>query len=231
MNKPVVLLDLDNTILNFDKAEEAALSKTLIHYEIEPDPEILRRYNLINIAQWERWERNEISRHEVLTGRFQILFDELGVQRDCEEAQEMYEELLSYGHWFMPGAEELLEKLDGRYRMFICSNGTARVQAGRMKSAAIEHYFEKIFVSEKMKTNKPSPDYFRACFNEISDIDLKRTIMIGDSLTSDIRGGVNAGIMTCWFNPKGKENTFDFAPTYEVRALSEIPELLERIFP
>ena len=229
--KPIVLMDLDNTILNFDIAEAAAIGKTLECHGIDPTPELIRRYNLINISQWEKLERGEISRHEVLVGRFRMLFDELGEECDCEEVQEMYEGLLAQGHWFMPGAEELLTALKDDYRLFICSNGTARVQAGRLESSGIEPYFEKIFVSELMKVNKPSPEYFRACFDEISDFDKDRTIMIGDSLTSDILGGRNAGIMTCWYNPKGKVNGFDFSPDYEVRQLGEIPALLRKLFP
>lgn len=226
----IVLLDLDDTILDFGHAEKLAIKKTFTEFGIEPSEENAALYSKINLSQWQRLERGEITRSEVLTGRFGILFDALGIEADASAAKEKYEQLLSIGHYFMSGAEELLEALYKNYRLFICSNGTAVVQDGRIKSAGIAPYFEKIFVSENMGANKPSREYFEKCFSQIPDFDRDRCIILGDSLSSDIRGGINAGIKTCWFNHKYAKNTTDTRPDYEINRLSEFEAVLETAF-
>lgn len=230
LSLPVVLLDMDDTILDFHRAEAAAIEKTFRQLDIEPTRQIIERYSEINRERWELLERKLITREEVLRGRFSILFDELELSRDPMRAQELYERLLGVGHYFMPGAEAMLEALYGKYRLFICSNGTASVQAGRIESAGIAHYFEKIFVSEKIGCDKPGTEYFDACFREIPGLERDRTIIIGDSLTSDILGGINAGIITCRYNPRGRAGREDIVPDHEIRELGEAPLLLERIF-
>jgi 2-haloacid dehalogenase len=130
----------------------------------------------------------------------------------------------------MTGAEELLEALHGKYRLFIASNGVQRVQDGRIASAGIAPYFEKIFISEHMEANKPDARFFEQCFREIPGFERSRAIILGDSLSSDIRGGINAEILTCWFNPKGKENPGPIKADYEIRDLGEFAGLLRRIF-
>ena len=191
-----VLMDLDDTILDFHKAEAVAIKKTFTQLGAEASPELISRYSQINQRQWERLELGEIDRHQVLTGRFEILFNELGMSLDGQEAQDLYEELLSIGHWFMPGAEELLKALYGKYRLFIVSNGTPVVQQGRLKSSGIGRYFEHIFISEEIGATKPEKRFFDICAASIPGFDRERAIIVGDSLTSDIRGGINAGIPT-----------------------------------
>ena len=227
---PAVLLDLDNTILDFDTAERHALSRAFTMLGVAYDDALLKRYNQLNIRHWEMLEDGILTREEVLVKRFEALYREKGIEADADRTQALYESLLAEGHWFMPGAEELLEALTGKYRLFLCSNGSALVQEGRIKSAGIAPYFERIFVSEHMGANKPEKKYFDVCFAQIPDFDRQKTVMLGDSLTSDIRGGVNAGVKTCWFNPKGKPNPGAVLPDYEIRALDEFPPLLEQIF-
>lgn len=230
MTRPIVLLDLDDTLLDFHKAERIAISKTFVHFGIEPEEALIHRYSEINAEQWKRLERGEISREQVLVGRFALLFDELGLTCSSREAKRTYENFLSQGHYFIPGAEALLEALQGKYRLFICSNGTAVVQEGRLKSAGIGPYFEEIFISEEIGFNKPSVEFFERCFKKIPDFCRERTIMIGDSLTSDILGGMNAGIRTCWFNPQGRPGRGDIVPDYELGKLEQVPGLLEKLF-
>lgn len=229
-NRPVVLLDMDNTILDFDMAERVAIGRTFTALGVPFNDDTIKRYNLINIQHWEMLERGLLTRQEVLVNRFKTLFDEIGSDCDPFLTQEMYETLLAEGHWFMPGAEKMLEDLYSQYRLFVCSNGTTAVQAGRVKSAGIGHYFEKIFVSEFMGCNKPSREYYECCFAEIPGFDRHRTIMVGDSLSSDIQGGINAGIKTCWYNPKGKSLTGSAAPDYEIQELSQLSGLLQSVF-
>lgn len=222
----IVLLDLDDTILDFHKAEYEAIKKTFNQIGVDSSDETIKRYSAINQMHWEMLEKKLITREQVLVGRFETLFKELGIDADAHETQKLYEHLLSIGHYFMPGAEELLEALKGRCRMFICSNGTAPVQAGRIGSAGIAPYFEEIFISEEIGHNKPSKEYFDGCTARIKDYDASHTIMIGDSLSSDILGGINAGIKTCWFNPAGKPGRKDIVPDYEISSLDQLPDLL-----
>ena len=228
--KPIVLLDLDNTILNFNKAEHHALDMALRTQGLPFSDEIAALYHEINNRYWEMLEDGILARDQVLVKRYEALFRALGLHGDAKKTQALYEDFLSEGHWFIPGAEEMLRTLSGKYRLFICSNGTQRVQDGRIRSAGIAPFFEKIFISEHMDGNKPEARFFDQCFREIPGFDRSRAIILGDSLTSDIRGGVNAGILSCWFNPQGRENTGSVRPDYEIRALAEFEGLLLRVF-
>ena len=211
-----VLFDLDDTLFDFHKAEKIALTKTLVHFGIDPTEEILALYSTINAAHWKRLELGEISREEVKVGRYRELFKTIGVECDPVKATAYYESMLAIGHYFMPGAPELLEELYRKYRLYIVSNGTAKVQEGR-------------FISQILGANKPDKQFFDICFAEIPDFSLSETVIIGDSLSSDIKGGINAGITTVWFNPKGIENDNNIKPDYTIKELSEVPGLLSQI--
>ena len=224
-----VLFDLDDTLFDFHKAEKIALTKTLVHFGIDPTEETLALYSTINAAHWKRLELGEISREEVKVGRYRELFKTIGVECDPVKATAYYESMLAIGHYFMPGAPELLEELYGKYRLYIVSNGTAKVQEGRIGSSGIKKYMDGIFISQLLGANKPDKQFFDICFAEIPDFSLSETVIIGDSLSSDIKGGINAGITTVWFNPKGIENDNDIKPDYTIKELSEVPGLLSQI--
>ena len=224
-----VLFDLDDTLFDFHKAEKIALTKTLVHFGINPTEETLALYSTINAAHWKRLELGEISREEVKVGRYRELFKTIGVECDPVKATAYYESMLAIGHYFMPGAPELLEELYRKYRLYIVSNGTAKVQEGRIGSSGITKYMDGIFISQILGANKPDKQFFDICFAEIPDFLLSETVIIGDSLSSDIKGGINAGITTVWFNPKGIENDSDIKPDYTIKELSEVPGLLSQI--
>lgn len=131
--------------------------------------------------------RGEADRPQVLVRRFQLLFDELGIRAAPQEVCQLYEEQLAQGHFFVPGAQELLEALHTRYELYLATNGTPEVQNSRIESAGIARYFQNIFISEQMGAYKPSPAFFHACFAAIPDFDAAEAMMVGDSLTSDIR--------------------------------------------
>lgn len=224
-----LFLDLDNTILDFNKAERIALSKTLSDMGIDPTPAVCARYSQINKLHWERLERKELTREQVLVGRFAMLLEELGQRADPALCKDIYEKYLSIGHYFLPGALEALEGLSGKYRLYLASNGTASVQASRLKSAGIGPLFEKIFISQEIGADKPSQEYFDRCFAQIPDFNRKQAMIVGDSLTSDILGGQNAGIATCWVNPEGKPSRPDIRVDYEIKRLTELVPLLEAL--
>lgn len=226
-----VLLDVDDTILDFHADEAVALKRALSELGIEPTEERIARYSVINQHMWELLEEGKLTRLEVLVKRFERFFEELGVKGISGfKAQELYEHYLSLTHHFMPQAQRLLDALYGKYPLYIVSNGTGLVQDGRIGASGIGPYFEDIFISERMGTNKPSMDFFKACFARIEGFDKSRAIIVGDSLSSDIRGGINAGIRTCWYNPAGKAGREDIKPDYEIKELMELPGLLEEIF-
>lgn len=224
-----LLFDLDNTLLDFDAAEQVAIRKAFRDLSLEPTDALIDRYCAINIAQWEAFERGELTRDEVLVRRFALLFGELGLSIDPERAEALYRGYLGIGHYFVPHAPEVLAALAPHYRLFIASNGVADTQESRLASAGIVPYFEQIFISETTGRHKPERAYFDYCFSHIADFDPRAALMIGDSLTSDILGGRNAGIDTCWFNPKHRPGRPDILPTYEIHSLPELPELLKKL--
>ena len=224
-----LFLDLDDTILDFHKAERIALSKTLRDFGLEPTDAVLTRYHIINRRHWEALERGEMTRDQVQEGRFRVLFAELGRAVDAVAVTRAYESNLGIGHYFLPGAREAVERLHEKYRLFLASNGTASVQHSRLTSAGLYPYFEKVFVSQEIGFNKPSREYFDTCFAQIPAFDPEKAIMVGDSLTSDILGGIRAGIKTCWVNPGHLEARADIPADYEIEALSQLESLLQTL--
>lgn len=224
-----LFLDLDDTILDFHKAERLAISRTFRSFGLEPTEQVLERYHVINRLHWERLERGELTRDQVLTGRFQMLFEELGIPAQPQAIAKGYEHNLGLGHYFLPGAKEALDTLRGKYRLFLASNGTASVQHSRLTSAGLYPYFEEVFVSQALGANKPSRAFFDACAARIPGYDPRKALMVGDSLTSDILGGINAGMKTCWVCPRGAQGRPDIVPDYRIEALSQLPELLKTL--
>ena len=223
-----LFLDLDDTILDFRKAEYIAIGRTIADFGVEPADAVRHRYHEINKWHWEQLEKGTMTRAEILTNRFRVLFEELGVEVDAEKVARTYEKNLSQGHWFLPGAEEAVERLSKKYLLFLASNGTASVQKGRMTSANLYRFFETVFVSQEIGHNKPSKAYFDACFASIPGFDREKAMIVGDSLSSDIRGGINAGLKTVWVNPDHKDCS-DIKPDYEIEALSQLETLLENL--
>ncbi len=224
-----LFLDLDDTILDFKKAEAVAIHKTLLNAGITPTDENKALYSRINKAHWEMLERGEITREQVKVLRFVQLFEVLGVEGDPEVTSEFYLRLLGMGHWFLPGAQEALKALSKKYRLFLASNGNASVQKSRLTSANLYRFFERTFVSEEIGYNKPSKEFFQAAFAQIPGFDPAKAMMVGDSLSSDILGGNNAGIKTCWVNPSHAPGRADIQPDFEIEGLSQLPALLEAL--
>lgn len=224
-----LLLDMDDTILDFKKAEEVALKKTLRSFSLEPTEEVCARYSQINQGYWEMLERKEITREALKVQRFGDLFEEYGIQIDSELCAKRYVENLAQGHYFMPGAEKAVQRLSKKYKLYLVSNGATDVQMSRLQSAGIGKFFQEVFISQQVGVDKPDKLFFERCFAEIPEIDKEKTMIVGDSLTSDILGGRNAGIATCWINPQKKPARQDIPADYEIEALSQLEALLEDI--
>lgn len=224
-----ILFDLDDTILDFKKAEKIALFKTLEELGITPNDEIAEKYSRYNISQWKRLELGEITRQEVKVNRYKLLFDDIGVDKSPGLATQIYEEKLAVGHFFIAGALGLIKNLYNDYRLYLVSNGSKSVQSGRLKSAGISPYFKGIFISQDLGYEKPNPKFFEKVFSSIENFSKHETVIVGDSLSSDIKGGINAGIKTVWFNPNKEINTAKIIPDYEISSLSQLEKLIKEI--
>lgn len=224
-----LFLDMDDTILDFHKAEAVALRNTLKQFGVEPTDEVCALYSQINKGWWERLERKEVTRQQLQVGRFADLFDQLGVVADAVACAPCYMKNLGIGHYFLPGAEEAVAALSKKYRLYLASNGELNTQKSRIASADIAQYFEKIFISGEIGVDKPDKRFFEGCFDQIPDFDPKRALMVGDSLTSDIQGGKNAGIPTCWVNPAHKPARPDIQPDYQIESITQLEALLEKL--
>ena len=226
-----VLLDLDDTILDFSYAEREALRSTLCRFGIDATDAAVTLYSEINDAHWKRLERGELTRREVQIGRFSCFLEAMGASEvSAEEANAFYMRSVADCAETVSGAMELLEALKtSGLRLFAVSNGSRSVQVGRIARSGIAPYFEEIFLSEDLGVEKPKREFFDLCFARIRDFDPTRAIVFGDSLTSDIQGGLNAGLLTCWFNRRGKARTADIVPHYEVSTLDAFATLLKTL--
>ena len=229
MKYDIILIDLDETIFDFKQAERIALASTLRAYGLEPTPEVVSRYKTINRRLWEQLELGEVTRQQVLEDRFGKLFESYGLEVDKAACGAAYGEGLSVRHYWLPSAEEALKKLHGKYRLFIASNGTASVQRRRMDSADLYRFFEDIFISQEIGAEKPNVEFFEGAFARIPGFDRSRAMIVGDRISSDIAGGNNAGIATCWVNAAGDSHDPAIRVDYEIRSLAELPELLEKL--
>ncbi len=224
-----LFFDLDDTLLDFKGGEAIAIRQALAQAGIAPTDEMAALYSAINQSQWELLEEGKLTRDQVLLRRFDILFARLGVQGDSRKTQQVYEHLLAQQHPFLPGALELLEALYPKYPLYLVSNGTATVQDQRLLDSDLGRFFRRVFISERVGADKPSKAFFDRCFAQIPNFTPDQGLIIGDSLTSDMRGGNNAGLHTCWFNPKGKPRRSDIPVEFEIRALGELLSLLEQL--
>lgn len=223
-----VLLDLDDTILDFHLSENKAIKQTLHDFALPDDDETARLYSRFNDSVWKKLEKGEMTREEILVERFRLLVQALGADADPCTINERYRVYLSRGSDLLPGAETLLKTLYGRYRLFIVSNGSTVIQQHRLSGAGIERYFEGIFFSEAIGADKPSKLFFDRCFARIENFEREKAVLVGDSLTSDILGGINAGVRTCWFNPSGRKAE-NVRPDREFHTLEELPAILETL--
>ena len=222
-----LLFDLDSTVWDFHSAENYALTKLLENQGVSEIEKYIEVYIPMNRAMWRSLEKNEITREELVGTRFAKLFDHFGLEKDGHELASEYESILSTQGQTIDGAEEMLHTLrDAGYQLYAATNGITTIQKGRLEHSPVTKYFKKVFISEELKVAKPSPLFFERVAKDIPDFDKDTAVMIGDSLTADIQGGINAGIDTIWMNLARKENRTAVKPTVEVRSYAELLEFL-----
>ncbi len=222
-----ILLDVDGTLLDFGAAEKVGIAAVLTHYGFEPDAERIRLYHQINGAAWAAFERGEVTKERLVEERFEIFFRELGKEVNGREAEDLYRSYLDQSAVLIDGAEDICRYLKGRgYGLYVVTNGTSTTQYKRLALSGLDAFMDGIFVSEDAGSQKPQKEYFDYCFARIPQADPSRMFLVGDSLTSDIKGGINAGISTCWYNPSGLPGREDICPDWQIRRLEELKTLL-----
>ena len=221
----VLLLDVDDTLLDFKADEREALKKVLGQFGLSADDEVFARYSEINRALWLAHERGEIPRQTIWERRFAALFEAFHLSADGPEAERLYRAALGEGGHLIPGAFELCRALSRRYALYLVTNGTAATQYSRIRRAGLDRWVRETFISEEIGFPKPAPQYFDAVFEKIP-FSREEALIIGDSLTSDIQGGFNAGVDTCWYNP-GRKESGGLSPTYEIHTLIELNRILK----
>lgn len=227
MRYDILLFDADNTILDFDKAEEAAFRRALNENGLYVDDTILNTYRRNNIYQWQLFEQGIISKDQVLISRFTETFKELGMTANVDSIADLYEVYLHDGFAVVDNAREVLEELQKVCKLYLVTNGVLSIQESRMKGSDMNKYFTRQFVSQIVGYPKPRLEFFEYCFIRIDGFSKVKSLIIGDSLTSDVQGGINAGIDTCWFNPKHDGNVLGITPTYEIADLRQLYDIVK----
>ncbi len=226
----VILWDIDATILDFLAAEEAAIRFCFEKHGLgECSDEMIARYSLINRRYWEMLERGEMSKADILVNRFKEFFASEGIATDCaSDFNDSYQVALGDTICFRDNGYELVEKLQGQYRQYVVTNGTYIAQERKLRKSGIGELVEEAFISDLIGYEKPSKEFFDHVFAKIGHYEKDEVIIVGDSLTSDMKGGNNAGILCCWYNPNHLENNKDVHIDYEIDHLWQLEEILKK---
>lgn len=226
MRYDIVLLDADMTLWDFVASEKCALADVTLSLGVEITPEMEAYYHKVNAHVWHLFDLKEIDREELTTRRFREYLDFLGVGDDPAEVNHRYEEALGNYSIMLDGAEDMSRRLAEHCPLYILTNGLHTAQTGRFNKSPIKPYIKEMFISQDMGTQKPDREYFEQVFAAIGLTDRSRAVMVGDSLYSDIKGGINAGVDTIWYNPEHKSPNPDIVPTYEVDTMEKIIEII-----
>ena len=225
----VILWDIDGTLLNFLEAEKGAIRKGFADHHLgECTDEMLGTYSKINVRYWQMLERGEMSKPQILVQRFADFFKTYGLDTSVADAfNRDYQLNLGEFICFYPHATETVEKLRGRVLQYAVTNGTKVAQDKKLARSGLGELFEGIFISEEIGAEKPNREFFDRVFDAIGHFNEEEILIVGDSLTSDMRGGVNAGIRTCWFNPENKDMPEDMKIDHVISDIEEVMNILE----
>ena len=221
-----LLFDADGTLFDFDKAEAEALSGAFAAFDLPYNSHISDSYHKVNSQIWLEFEQGLITQQELRSQRFARLFKILDLEVDATAFSDVYINHLGRGTYLIEGAEVLLEALNGRFHLLLITNGIADVQRPRLAGSTIKQYFPIVIISGEIGTAKPDPKIFDAAFEAMDHPAKEKCLIIGDSLSSDIRGGLNYGIDTCWYNSNGNTAVPAIKATYEIHDLAQLPEIL-----
>ena len=224
--KKILLIDLDNTLIDFNECARHSIMDAFEKLGFDYSPVVFDTFIEENVKIWKRLERGEITKPQLRANRWNIILARLGIEFDGTILEEMFENGVAQGAYAVTGAYDLLDYLKDKYEMYIVSNGFRYVQESRLKIGDFNKYFNNIFVSEDIGIPKPAKEFFDYCFKSLDNPDKTDVILIGDSLSADIKGGNDYGIDTIWFNKNGEDNLSPVKPTYIVNELNEIKNIL-----
>jgi 2-haloacid dehalogenase len=221
-----LFFDVDDTLLDFGAAEKLALQLLFEEQNIPLTSEIEEQYKRINQRLWKRFEEGELDKDEVVNTRFSILFNEYEKEMDGALLEKNYRRYLEQGHQLVEGAFELISELQNDYDLYVVTNGVSKTQYKRLRDSGLFPLFKDIFVSEDTGYQKPMKEFFDYVFSRIPNFRAEEALIIGDSLSADIKGGELAGLDTCWFNPTMKQNHTTITPSYQIHHLEEIMQIV-----
>lgn len=221
-----ILLDIDGTLLDFQAAELNGIDEVMKQYKIAPSEELRQQYRSINDRLWKEYELGKISRDQIMGHRFSEFFERIGQPVDGDQAEKQYRERLNESAVLIDGAYEICRILSEKYALYVVTNGVSETQYRRMKKCGLTPFFRDIFVSEDAGSQKPQPEFFEYCFSRMPREDRRNMLIVGDSLSSDIKGGNLAGIDTCWYNPEKAPRDPAVKVDYEIEKLMELKDIL-----
>ena len=226
MKYKYLLFDLDGTLFDYDIAESTALENTFLQFRFSYNSKYLDTYREINHLIWQDFENGKIAQKELKTKRFNQLGKSLNLNLDSSTFSDTYLINLSKGIDLIDSAEELLKKLINKAKLYLITNGLTIVQRPRIENSTIGKYFKNVIISEEVGFAKPQKEIFDLAFELMGNPNKDEVIIIGDSLSSDITGGINYGIDTCWYNPKRNKSDNNIIPTYEIQELKELLKII-----
>jgi len=230
MTYKFLLFDLDHTLLDFDSAEDIALTQLLQEEGVEDIQAYKDYYVPMNKALWKDLEQKKITKQKLVNTRFSRLFAHFGIEKDGVYLAERYQFYLAQQGQVFSGAMELLDSLIERgYELYAATNGITTIQTGRLAQSGLAPYFNQVFISEQLQTQKPDALFYEKIGQQIPGFSKEKTLMIGDSLTADIQGGNNAGIDTIWYNSHHLGNKTKALPTYEVDSYQALLDCLDAL--
>lgn len=225
-----ILWDIDATLLDFHAAEKQAIKTLFARFELgECTDEMIRRYSKINRSYWERLERGEVTKPQVLVGRFEDFFASERIDTSiAPEFNKAYQLSLGDTIVFCDDGYNIVKSLKGKVKQYAVSNGTIVAQTKKLRLSGLGELFDGVYLSEELGVEKPNVEFFDKVFADIGPINKDEVIIVGDSLTSDMKGGNNAGILTCWYNPSKVIRNGDYKIDYEIADLHEIYDILNK---
>ena len=228
MKYNTILLDFDDTLVDFYDAEDKAFHNMAKHYHHYPTAEDFQFFKQINQAHWEAFQKNKLTKDEVLSHRFIEYFNHYGIEVDGKQADVTFrDELAKAPIKHFDSTLETIDRLAQNNKLYIVTNGVTDTQKRRIAQLQFKDIFDGVFISEETGYQKPMIEFFDYVFEKIGKDKRKSTIIVGDSLTSDVLGGKNAGIAACWFNGRNKKNNSGINPDYEIKSLRELVDLIE----
>lgn len=227
MRYNTLLFDADGTLFDFKRSEREAVADTLACHGVTVNENIIDSYSKINDSLWKKLELGEIKKSELKTHRFVLLAEKYGFVYDAEKVAATYAVELSNKSYLLDGALEICQNLSKVCRLYLITNGFKYMQQRRFDQSPLVPFFNGVFISEELGFEKPAVQYFDAVRSGVDAFDDKHTLIIGDSLSSDIRGGINAGIDVCWFNAEHADTPTDMNINYIIGDLNELYDIVK----